>query len=140
MPLDPSRLYPAGTILEVKTVGGWGWQFCTSALEQQMFEVPSPFAFELAEVLTDNGKYAALLGKCVTPGHPFAEMWSLLIPRLDREVTLDEETPFNILITPSKPRLSGSHPPPHPHSIVADEFPQWRGYADAVTINPGANQ
>jgi hypothetical protein len=103
---------------------------------ENRIDVPDEFRFVAEEFWEVGGKIVAVLGPVVQEGHPFHGFQLCALPLPYPDIDFDEnQGNYTLVITPERARLSKSHSPPHPDSVVGSGYPEYRGCAQA--IQPG---
>jgi hypothetical protein len=105
------------------------WMLCVPGKIVEDLKTPEKFNLILREVLIDCAEARVLVGQLHTliSGHEF--IWGALIARSDNPVDLmNESVHCNLILSKSKPTISGDHPYPHPSFVSANAEPYVRGF------------
>lgn len=100
-------------------------------------QTPDGFQFTLEEVLEFGNKLVGCIGRIHCADARFDGKYiCALVRRDDKLVDFTEQGgPFNIMVAPDRPRLTGLRPPPHSDSVVAVGYPRYMGYGN-VSVAP----
>ena len=132
--LHPNTEFLIDKEVLIETADGYGWEFCKNCDDFTMIETPACIVIKIEALYYWSDSIIGLGGRVITSGRFFDGFSMCALARAENALVLTiDSTPFNLLLSPSPPQLTGKTPP-YSDSVRGIGYPQVRGYAAGITL------